>query len=372
MTIHIRKITEKEQETLDHWERVDDVVKYRRARMLRLSEMGKVSGEIAEVLGVHVETVRETINAFNEGGIAAITPRPRSGGRPRQYTQEVAEKAKDLVREGPPSEEGRATWTLRGLGQALARHFEHLETVSHEGVRRMLIREGVKWYRAKEWIISPDPDYAVLKAQRDWLLNMARQDEGGAVIWMDESWFRLWPYTYWGWSEKQPHVLQKGFHKVARTSLLAALDDETQESFLRWTDDHPNSTVMVTFLEELMADWANKGKDYVVLFWDKASWHTSKLTEGWIADYNQRALEEDLPLLITCTHPTQSPWLMPLESVFGAIKHRILGKRQFHSIPSLQNMVEKAFHRRVPQAKQRHDRVLSARQAEAKKSMSVS
>lgn len=81
MTIKVRAITSQESETLDHWQRSDSVVGYRRARILRLSEAGWQSAAIAEVLGLHIETVRETIKAFNKGGIAALAPQPRSGGR---------------------------------------------------------------------------------------------------------------------------------------------------------------------------------------------------------------------------------------------------------------------------------------------------
>ena len=81
MTIRIRTITDQESETLDHWQRCDNVVGYRRARILRLAERGWQSTEIADVLGLHVEIVRQVINDFNKGGIDAIAPRPRSGGR---------------------------------------------------------------------------------------------------------------------------------------------------------------------------------------------------------------------------------------------------------------------------------------------------
>ena len=81
MTIKVRAITSQESGTLDHWQRSDNVVGYRRARILRLSEAGWNCAAIAEVLGLHIETVRETINEFNEGGVTAIAPQARSGGR---------------------------------------------------------------------------------------------------------------------------------------------------------------------------------------------------------------------------------------------------------------------------------------------------
>ncbi len=81
MIIQVRTITPEEAKVLDHWQRADDVVGYRRARILRLSAAGWQCQAIAEALGIHVDTVRTTIKDFNQGGIAAIAPRPRSGGR---------------------------------------------------------------------------------------------------------------------------------------------------------------------------------------------------------------------------------------------------------------------------------------------------
>jgi transposase len=82
MTIKVRFITPQEAETLDSWQRADNVVTYRRVRILRLSEMGCKCAFIAKMLGLHVETIRGTIKAFNKGGVATIAPQPRSGGRP--------------------------------------------------------------------------------------------------------------------------------------------------------------------------------------------------------------------------------------------------------------------------------------------------
>lgn len=82
MTLQVRTITSEESDVLNHWQRADHVVRYRRARIVRLSESGWKAAEIADALGLHVEIVRQTIKDFNKGGIPAITPRPRSGGRP--------------------------------------------------------------------------------------------------------------------------------------------------------------------------------------------------------------------------------------------------------------------------------------------------
>ena len=244
------------------------------------------------------------------------------------------------------------------MAQAIAERVESLPAISHEGVRRLLRRCRIEWRRAKAWLTSPDPLYAVRKARRDRLLAWARAAPNGAAVWLDQSWFVRWPYRYWSWAavDDPPRVAQRWSEDVDRVALYAALDDETQEPFLRWAAGQPNSEVTVSFLEELMAYWQARGKRFIVLFWDKAAWHTSGRTRQWIRAYNRQAKADGLTRLIVCTLPTRSPWLMPLEPIFGHTKHQVLGDRQFENIIALQHAVVSAFHQRIPQAKKRRDR----------------
>jgi len=261
------------------------------------------------------------------------------------------------VRQGPSVEQNRGTWTLHSLAEEVAASFEDIASISHETVRQLLQRRGLDYYRAKEWLTSPDPLYDVRKHQRDRLLRLARAAPDGAAVWLDQSWFVRWPYRYWAWAaeDERPQVPKRWNEDVETVALYAALDDETQKPFLRWADGQPNSEQTVTFLETLMAYWIRQGKRFIVLFWDKASWHTSKRTRTWIRDHNRRAKQEGLTRLIVCTLPTRSPWLMPLEAIFGAIKYRVLGARCFDAVAHLQSAVELAFIQRITQAKVRRD-----------------
>jgi transposase len=374
MAIRVRSITAEESEILDCWQRGDDIVRYRRARVLRLSETGWRCPAIAEVLALHPETVRWVIKAFNEGGIEAITPQPRSGGRPPDYTREVADVAEDLARQEPPEAEGRATWTLHGLAKAIAARFEQIDTMSHEAVRRLLKLHNIVYYQAKRWLTSPDPHYERRKRRRDRLLAIARAAPDGTALWLDQSWFSRWPYRFRAWAAKDAglRVAQRWSEKVDTTALYAALDDESQEAFLRWSTGQPDSEETVEFLEALMVHCTQKGLRFIVLIWDKAPWHTSKRTQGWIRAYNRRAKEEARTRLIVCQLPTRSPWLMPLEPIFGWTKHQVLGGRLFQTVAQLQAAVESYFHQRVAQAKERRDQAwVKAQPVPAQKSLSV-
>ena len=245
--------------------------------------------------------------------------------------------------------------------------------MSHEAIRRLFGGRDILYRRAKQWLTSPDPLYALRKRQRDRLLALARTNPDGAAVWLDESWFVRWPYQFWAWAKRKAplRVPQRWNEDVERTALFAALDDETQESFLRWADGQPNSERMVPYLEALMAHWTKKGKRFIVLFWDRAPWHTSKRVRRWIRAYNRRAKEQGLTRLIPFWLPSRSPWLMPLEAVFGAVKHRVLGDRTFDSLAELRLAVERAFMNRVAQAKKRRDCRWAKALALSEKSMSI-
>ena len=248
-------------------------------------------------------------------------------------------------------------WTLHDLAEAIAARFEHIPSMSHEAVRRLFGGRDILYRQAIHWLTSPDPLYTLHKRQRDRLLLLARRAPDGAAVWLDESWFVRWPYRFWAWAKRKAPlpVALRWNEDVEKTALFAALDDESQESFLRWADGQPNSERMISFLAALMAHWTQKGKRFIVLFWDRASFHTSHRVRRWIRDYNRRAKKEGLTRLIPFWLPSRSPWLMPLEAVFGAVKHRVLGDRTFETLAELRLAVERAFSNRVAKAKIRRD-----------------
>lgn len=101
MTVGVYSITAEESDTLDRWQRGDETVRYRRARVLRLSETGWRRPVIADALALHPETLRRATEAFSGGRIEAVTPVPRSGGRPPGHTREVADVAEGLACQEP-------------------------------------------------------------------------------------------------------------------------------------------------------------------------------------------------------------------------------------------------------------------------------
>ena len=140
-----------------------------RARMIVHSWDGLRTRAIAEELGCHPQTVRERLHRFNAEGIDGLGDRPGAGRKPR-ITEQERSKIIALVSKEPPGrllteadgvmrveDEARAAyWTLDAL-TAAAR--DHGIVVGRSQIRRILLREGVRWRNIRPWAQSSDAEF---------------------------------------------------------------------------------------------------------------------------------------------------------------------------------------------------------------------
>jgi transposase len=144
-----------------------DAFVLRRCLILLASARGQHGPAIAEALGCDDETVRYVIRAFNERGVAALQAKSRRPHRTRAaFSPEQAERLRELLHTSP-RDFGKPTsvWTLELAAEVSFEQGVTAVRVSDETVRATLLRLGVKWKRAKEWIHSPDPEY--VRKKRD-------------------------------------------------------------------------------------------------------------------------------------------------------------------------------------------------------------
>lgn len=141
-----------------------------RAQIIVFSWQGLRTSAIAAKLGCHMQTVRERIERFNAEGLAGLADRPGAGRKPRitevERGQIIAlacstppgrlarDEAGDLTAD---DESGPAQWTLDSL-TAAARAQGIL--VARSQVRRILLKERVRWRHTRSWTTSADPDFA--------------------------------------------------------------------------------------------------------------------------------------------------------------------------------------------------------------------
>lgn len=140
-----------------------------RARIISLSWKGLRTAGIAEELGCHPKTVRKRLHRFNAEGVDGLGDRPGAGRKPR-ITEEERSRIIALVAKDPPGklltepdgvlraedETEAAYWTLDDLAEAA--HELGIEA-GRSQVRRILLREGVRWRNTRPWAKSPDPEF---------------------------------------------------------------------------------------------------------------------------------------------------------------------------------------------------------------------
>jgi transposase len=134
----------------------------RRSQILLASRRGQRPSEIARNLGCAVQTVRTTLHAFEEDGVACLK---QQSSRPKtihaQFDQPKCEALRAMLHQSPGTY-GKKTslWTLALAAQVCQELGLSERQLSIETIRLALRRLKLGWRRAKAWITSPDPDYA--------------------------------------------------------------------------------------------------------------------------------------------------------------------------------------------------------------------
>jgi len=89
---------------------------------------------------------------------------------------------------------------------------------------------------------------------------------------------------------------------------------EIDETWLRFVDGRPVSSITTQFLEWSLEKLEAAGKKVLLLIWDNASWHVSKEVRRWLGRHNREVKKSGLGVrIVSCLLPKQSPWLNAIE-----------------------------------------------------------
>ena len=336
--IFVRSLSEKERETLEAGLRSKDAFVMRRCQVILASARGLSPPKIARSLGCGSQTVRNAIHAFDERGLDALTP---GSSRPKRVHAAFDGKSAEALREmlhRCPREFGYDTslWTLEMAAQASFEEGLTRKRVSGETIRATLARLlGVRWMRAKRWITSPDPLYERKKASfaSDRLMEVAEANpESWAVGFLDECWWsRVALPTLSSWAEEgEPlRLIQRSVAKddpePKAISCYGLYLPELGDTWLRFVDGRPISSITTRFLEWSLERLEALGKKVVVLVWDNASWHVSKEVRRWLGSHNRRVKQSGEGVrIVSCLLPKQSPWLNAIEPKWVHAKRKVV------------------------------------------------
>ncbi len=160
--LFIRPLSPEEHQVLRVGLRSSSAFTLRRSQILLASAEGLKPSAIRARLGCATQTVRDALRAFAAEGTACLhekSHRPKSArpvldGPGREWLRALLHRS--------PRDFGKPTsiWTLALAAEVSQEQGLTERRVSAETIRQALLRLGISWKRAKDWITSPDPAYA--------------------------------------------------------------------------------------------------------------------------------------------------------------------------------------------------------------------
>ena len=126
-----------------------------RLPIILMAQRGRARQDIAADLGVHRKTVTRWLNAYCDGGLAALQPK-KAPGKPGHIPASLADDLRRWVIDGP-AQQGldRANWTHEELADHL-RKTRGLQT-SRSAVQRFCAKIGIRLYRPTYRYLRGDP-----------------------------------------------------------------------------------------------------------------------------------------------------------------------------------------------------------------------
>jgi transposase len=161
--IFVRELRDEERARLEAGLRSQDPYVLRRCQILLASARRAWVPRIAEMLGCNDQTVRNVLRQFEQEGLdACLTQGSRRPHTLQTKVEEIAdEQLRALLHQSPRTfDKPTSVWTLELAAEVSFAEGITAERVRGETIRQAILRLGMRWKRAKQWITSPDPEYA--------------------------------------------------------------------------------------------------------------------------------------------------------------------------------------------------------------------
>jgi len=93
---------------------------------------------------------------------------------------------------------------------------------------------------------------------------------------------------------------------------------------------------------------SQRGIRVLVMFWDHATWHKSKMVRNWLRAHNQQVKSSGKGTrLLACLLPKKSPWLNPIEPRWIHAKRKVLEPDKKLTMTELSTRVSEVFQQPV-------------------------
>jgi len=309
------ELTEAEREQLESWSRrwTSAHALALRSRIVLLVADGLRTGQVAQRLGVHRNTVAKWRRRFAAERLDGLVDEPRSG-RPRTVTDAHVDAVITRTLESTPK--NATHWSTRSMAAEVG--------LTQSAVHRIWKAFGLQPHRAETFKLSRDPQF-VAKV-RDIVGLYVNPPERAVVLCVDEksqiqALDRTQPIL-----PMQPGLPERATHDYKRhgtSSLYAALDVSTGKVIGKLHGRH-RAIEFKQFLRTLDREVPADLDVHVIL--DNSSTHKTPAIHKWLTAH---------PRFVLHFTPTSSSWLNLVERWFAELTTKKLRRGAHRSVGQL-------------------------------------
>jgi transposase len=286
--------------------------------------------EVAEMLHLGQQTIRDYRNAFLLRGVASLGY-TRPPGRPSKLTPSQRRELAALIKAGPQAAGYTSgcwnTPMIQDLVQSrfgASYHPHYLATLLHNlgfsSQKARFVSDHLNEAKRLEWCRTKWPK----------ILHHARQRKA-LLLFGDEASFAQWGSLSYTWAPtgKQPEVPTSGKRKGYK--VFGLIDYFSGQFFYKGHEGRFNSESYVAFLRDVLS----QTRRHVVVIQDGARYHTSQAMQDFFKAHAARLTIEQLP--------SYSPDFNPIEHLWKKVKKEATHLKYFPDFSQLQAEVDRAL-----------------------------
>jgi transposase len=288
--------------------------------------------DVASILGLGGQTIRDYIQSFILRGIASLVYK-RPSGRPPKLTKTQRSELAEQIKAGPQAagyESG--CWSALMIQDLIQRRFG-VDYHPHY-ICTLLDNMGFSFQKAR--FVS---DHLNEAARIHWMsqtwpkiLKMAHKLKV-LILFGDEASFAQWGSLSYTWAPKgqQPTVKTSGKRKAYK--VFGLIDYLSGRLFYKGHSGRFNSDSYGAFLLEVLS----QTKEHIILVQDGVKYHTSRAMEQFFVEHQARLSVFQLP--------SYSPDFNPIEYLWKKVKKEATHLKYFPEFARLIDNVDKALMR---------------------------
>jgi transposase len=302
-----------------------------RYHALILATQGYSEQEIARILLLEEETIRQWAHRYEAQGLEGLRNHPDWGGEHGQRylrTEQVEALRQQLRGAAMPGTQVGSGWTAKAIRHFIRERFG--QSYSQSGVRKLLHTMGWSYQRGRKRYIrrSPEDQARFVLETEEVLAQYAASGEPVVPLAGDQSKVYLEGTLARRWNPvgQQPLVADGARSKQAE-NIYGALHLGTGEEVSSFVIDWQDSEATIRWLEMLVADHPH-GR--ILLWLDQAPHHTSEEVEEWL---------EAHPRLQVIHFPAYTPEENPKEATWKALKEEVSHHRWHETVAGLSQAI---------------------------------